>query len=29
MKEVVLDAGKGESPTIKDLMKAEFWDLQI
>ena len=27
--DVILDAGKGESPTIKDLMGAHFWDLQI
>ena len=29
MEDVVLDAGKGESPTIRDLMAAELWDLQI
>ena len=28
-KEVVLDARKGISPTMKDLMGAEFWDLQL
>ena len=29
MKDVVLDARKGFSPTIKPLMGAEFWDVQI
>ena len=29
MSKVVLDAGKGESPNIKDLMAAKFWNLQI